>query len=136
MIGKAIAGAVALFAGYEGFKWWKKNKAAIAMLGGHSYSVTFDYTKAPVAPMTTAQLQSQLNAIHPGLFDVSVVSQVPANKQVAAVLVVTGGDSYIAGSDLLQGWPAGFGSVSLDAVPTDMGAGGPGTAAAPITATA
>jgi hypothetical protein len=135
MLGKALVGALGLFGVYEGFKWYKKNKAAIAVLGGHAYSVTFDYTKAPVSPMTMQLLQSQIDAIHPGLFSVIAASMVSNAKQVAATLVVTGGDSYIAGSDLLQGWPAGFGTVTLDSVPKDMGAGGAGTAAAPVAGT-
>lgn len=124
---KLLLGAAAIFGLDRAYQWWETSHALKSFASGHSYAVTWDYTKDPVSPMTQAGLQAILDAKHPGVFNVAACAMVPNAKQVAATIIVSGPSTYASGADFLAGWPAGFGKVTLDAKspPKDMGA--PGT---------
>lgn len=120
MLGKLITGGLVLLGGYKGWQWWERHKSMHAVTTGHSYALTFDYTKAPIAPATQQMIQDQLNTSHPGMFNVVGAAMVANAKQVA-VTIVPLVDTYVTGDDLSTGWPAGFGAVTLDSI-KDMGA--------------
>lgn len=123
-LGKLLVAAAVAVGGYEGWKWWQKGHAKIAMQKGHLYSLALDYTKDPPSPVTTAQVQAILDAASPGTFDVVTAAMTPGAqsgiRQMAIQVVMTGPTEDVPSSMFTSGWPSSFGTVTL-ASSQDMG---------------
>ena len=122
---KLVLAALAGVAAFEGWKFWRAKHAEIAMVQGHLYSLALNYTKDPFEPVTQQQVQDQLNAKHPGLFNVLGAAMTPGPesgiRQMALSVELTGPSEQVPAHYFTDDWPAVFGTVTL-ASHQDMGA--------------
>ncbi len=126
VLGKLVGAVLVLTGAYEAKKWWDARTASIAMIQGHSYSLGLNYTKDPIEPVNQAQVQGQLDAKHPGLFNVLSANMTPGPqsgiRQMAVLVELVGASQDVPASYFTDDWPVSFGTVTLSSH-QDMGVG-------------
>lgn len=123
MIGKLVKFAAAAVAGYAGYRWYEKRKAAASgypLVGGTSYAVHLQYAGAGAggAP-TQAGVSNLVNAnmgTLPGSASVMAISTQPTvdpvNKVISFTLVPPNSGT-LANAILSSNWPAPWAPVSV-----------------------
>lgn len=125
VLGKLVTAVLVLTGAYEAKKWWDARNATLAMVQGHTYALGFNYTKDPISPVSQQQVQQQLDAKHPGLFNVLGANMTPGPqsgiRQMAVSVELVGNSQDVPASYFTDDWPVSFGTVTL-ASHQDMGA--------------